>query len=463
VILADIKPLRVSPPYRRLWSGLTVSQLGQQMTAIAVAVQVYALTRSNFSVGLLGLVALVPMVVGGLYGGAIADVVDRKRLAIAASTGLAAASLVLAIQAYAGWHVLWLVYAMVGLQGLFFAVNNPSRNAMLPRLLPAELLTAANALSQLSFQLGLTVGPLLAGLIIGWFGLGAAYTVDVVSFLAALYALLRLPPMPVTPRGNVGSDLSRPRRATSEYAAGTPIHNPHGDTASAGRSAATGGQEDEVAQPVRSGSPWREAGLASVLEGLRFLRTRPNVLMTFLTDMCAMILAMPRALFPALAATRYGGGSRTVGLLTASIAIGSVICALFSGWTGRVRRQGLAVLIAVSMWGFAIAGFGVSPWLWLAVGCLAIAGAADMVSAVYRNTILQVATPDQLRGRLQGVFVVVVAGGPRLGDFTAGTVASLRTETFAAVTGGLLCVTVVWLLAARYRGFLAYDARHPTP
>lgn len=459
MILADIKPLRVSPPYRRLWSGLTVSQLGQQMTAVAVAVQVYALTRSNFAVGLLGLVALAPMVVGGLYGGAIADVVDRKRLAIAASTGLAAASLVLAIQAYAGWHVLWLVYAMVGLQGLFFAVNNPSRNAMLPRLLPPELLTAANALSQLSFQLGLTVGPLLAGVLIGWLGLGAAYTVDVVSFLAALYALLRLPPMPVTPRSRLGPPTSQRLRAAPPLAAATA--SGLGDQYT--ESAAPADEGDEVVEPARSVSPWREAGLASVLEGLRFLRTRPNVLMTFLTDMCAMILAMPRALFPALAATRYGGGSRTVGLLTASIAIGAVICALFSGWTGRVRRQGLAVLAAVSMWGLAIAGFGVSPWLWLAVGCLAIAGAADMVSAVYRNTILQVATPDQLLGRLQGVFVVVVAGGPRLGDFYAGTVASVRTETFAAVTGGLLCVTLVWLLAARYRGFLAYDARHPTP
>lgn len=408
MILADIRPLRASADYRRLWFGITVSQLGQQMTSVAVAIQVYALTESNFAVGLVGLVILGPMIVGGLYGGAIADAVDRRLLAIAASSGLAATSLVLAIQAYTDVRLLWLIYLMVGLQGLFFAVNNPTRNAMIPRLLPRDLLTAANALSQLSFQLGLTVGPLVAGVLIGWLGLAAAYTVDVVSFGAALYALVRLPPM-------------RPE---------------------------AGGMR---------------AGITSMLEGLSFLRTRTNVLMTFLTDMCAMVLAWPRALFPALAANVFGGGSRTVGLLTAAPAFGAVAGALLSGWTSAIRRQGLAVLIAVSLWGVAIVGFGLSMSLPLAVLFLAIAGAADVVSAVFRNTILQVATPDELRGRLQGVFIVVVAGGPRLGEFTAGTVASLRTEMFAAVTGGLLCVSLVWLLALRYRGFLSYDARHPTP
>ncbi len=429
MILADVRPLRVSPHYRRLWFGLTVSQLGQQMTGIAVAIQVYAMTESNFAVGLLGLVVLVPMVIGGLYGGAVADAVDRKLLAIAASAGWTAASLVLAIQWYAGWRLLWLIYTMVGLQGLFFAVNNPSRNAMIPRLLPVELLTAANALAQLSFQLGLTIGPLLAGLLIGWLGLGAAYVVDVATFAAALYALVRLPPMP-------------------------PERQPMPVMVSAASPAGSSGES----QPR-----WRRAGLRSVLEGLRFLRTRPNVLMTFLTDLCAMVFAMPRALFPALAAKVYGGGARTVGLLTASLAVGSVLSAMFSGWTSRIRRQGLAVVLAVSLYGLAIAAFGLSRWLWLAVTFLAIAGAADLVSAVYRNTILQVATPDELRGRLQGVFVVVVAGGPRLGDFTAGTVSSLSTETFAAVSGGLLCVTCVWLLAMHYRGFLGYDARNPIP
>jgi MFS family permease len=434
VILADIEPLRVSADYRRLWFGFTVSQLGQQMTTIAVAIQVYALTRSNFAVGLLGLVVLVPMVVGGLYGGAIADVMDRKLLAIAASSGLAATSLILAIQAYADWRSRWLIYAMVALQGLFFAVNNPTRNAMIPRLLPAEHITAANALAQLSFQLSLTIGPLLGGVLIGWLGLAAAYTVDVVSFLAALYALIRLPSMAPL------------RVEAAEAVSATAVPQAADDP------------PDAKALLVRP-----RAGLASVLEGLRFLRTRTNVLMTFLTDLCAMVFAMPRVLFPALAANVYGGGSRTVGLLAASIGFGAVIAAFFSGWTSRVRRQGLAVVLAVSAWGIGIAAFGLSPWLWLAVGCLAAAGAADLVSAVYRNTILQVATPDELRGRLQGVFIVVVAGGPRLGDFVAGSVASLRSEKFAAVMGGLLCVSLVWVLAARYRGFLRYDARHPEP
>lgn len=179
--------------------------------------------------------------------------------------------------------------------------------------------------------------------------------------------------------------------------------------------------------------------------------------------MCAMVLAQPRALFPAVAGGFYGGGTRTVGLLAAAPAFGAVAAALVSGWTGRVRRQGLAVLIAVTVWGGAVGLFGLSRALWVGVLFLAVAGWADMISAVFRNTILQVATPDELLGRLQGVFIVVVAGGPRLGDFTAGTVATLTSERVAIVAGGMACITVLWLLAVRYPGFARYDARHPQP
>ena len=204
-------------------------------------------------------------------------------------------------------------------------------------------------------------------------------------------------------------------------------------------------------------------GLASVLEGLRYLRTRPNVLMTFLVDMCAMVLAQPRALFPAIAISFYGGGTRTVGLLAASPAMGALVAFAASGWVGRIRRQGLAVMVCVLIYGAAIASLGLTRMLWLGVVLLALSGAADIVSSVYRNTILQVATPDAMRGRLQGVFIVVVAGGPRLGDFTSGSVASLSTESFAIVAGGCACMTGVVLLGLRYRGFARYDARHPVP
>ena len=407
-LLTDVAPLRASADYRRLWFGTSVSQLGQQMTAVALAIQVYAITRSSFAVGVVGICAFVPLVVFGLYGGAIADAVDRRVLALSASTGLWLLSIVLAVQALVGLDSVALLYVVAGLQAACYAVNNPARSAIIPRLLPAAMLPAANALSTASFNLGFTVGPLLGGVLIGWQGLAAAYLVDCATFTAALYALWRLPSVP--PLGEV-----------------------------------------------------RRAGLQSVLEGLRYLRTRPNVLMTFLVDLCAMVLAQPRALFPAIAGGFYGGGTRTVGVLAAAPAIGSLVAVVFSGSLSRVRRQGLAVMICVVLYGAAVAAFGFTRVLWLGVVMLAVSGAADMVSSVYRNTILQVATPDAMRGRLQGVFIVVVAGGPRLGDFTAGSVAAITTETFAVVSGGCACMVAVGLLAARYRGFARYDAVHPRP
>jgi Transmembrane secretion effector len=407
-LFTDITPLRVSADYRRLWVGLSVGQLGQQMTAVAVAIQVFDLTRSSFAVGVVGLCALVPLVVFGLYGGAVADAVDRRKLGLYASTGLWLLSIVLAAQAFLDIGSVALLYGVVAVQAACFAVNNPARSAIIPRLLPAELLPSANALSTASFNLGFTVGPLLGGVIYGAGGPGAAYGVDCVTFTAALYALWRLPPVP--PQGDV-----------------------------------------------------RRAGLASVLEGLRYLRTRPNVLMTFLVDLCAMVLAQPRALFPAVAGSFYGGGKTTIGLLSAAPAIGALTAVSLSGRIGRVRRQGRAVVLAVAAYGAAIAAVGFTRVLWLGVVLLAVSGGADMISSVYRNTVLQVATPDALRGRLQGVFIVVVAGGPRLGDFTAGSLASLTSETAAIVGGGSACVAGVALLATRYRGFLRYDAQSPQP
>jgi MFS family permease len=407
-LLTDVTPLRVSADYRRLWFGLTVGQLGQQMTTVAVIIQIYRLTGSSFAVGLVGIFAVVPLIVFGLYGGAVADAVDRRKLGLVASMGLWLLSIVLAIQAFAALDSVALLYGVVAVQSACYAVNNPARSAIIPRLLPPDMMPAANALSIASFNLGFTVGPLVGGVVIGWLGLAAAYTVDCVTFTAALYALWRLPPIP--PQGEL-----------------------------------------------------RRAGLSSVLEGLRYLRTRPNVLMTFLVDLCAMVLAQPRALFPAIALSFYGGGTSTVGLLAASPAIGALVAVAMSGWVGRIRRQGLAIMLCVIGYGAAVAGVGLTRTLWMGVLLLAVSGAADMVSSVYRNTILQVATPDEMRGRLQGVFIVVVAGGPRLGDFIAGSAATLTTETIAIVAGGVACMVGVILLGLRYRGFAHYDARHPVP
>jgi MFS family permease len=404
----DITPLRASRDYRRLWFGLSISQLGQQMTAVAVAIQVYDITGSSFAVGTVGLFALFPMIVFGLYGGAVADVMDRRLVGLVSALGLWLLSIVLAVQSVLDLRSVGLLYVVVALQSACFAVNNPARSAIIPRLLPPEMLPAANALSSATFNLGFTAGPLLGGLVIAASGFTAAYTVDCLTFTAALYGFWRLPPVP-----------------------------PQGET--------------------------RRAGLRSVMEGLQYLRTRPNVLMTFLVDMCAMVLAQPRALFPAVATSFYGGGTRTIGLLTAAPAIGSLVALLCSGWLGRIRRQGRAVMLCVIAYGASVALFGFTRALWLGVLFLAASGAADMVSSAYRTTILQVATPDEMRGRLQGVFVVVVSGGPRLGDFAAGTAATLTTNTIAIVGGGWACILGVLLLTARYRGFARYDSADPRP
>ncbi len=401
-VVADITPLRVSPAYRRLWFGLGVSNVGQQMTAVAVAWQVWVITGSSFMVGLVGGFALVPLVVFGLYGGAIADVHDRRRVMLWTSAGLALMSAVLLAQSLAAVGSVWLLYLVVALQSACFAVNNPARSAAVPRLVGLDLLPAANALQQVTWNLGFTLGPLLGGLLIASVGLGVVYAVDLVTFGAALYSVLRLPP--ILPEGAEG----------------------------------------------------RRAGFASVLEGLRFLRGRRDVLVTFLVDINAMVFGMPRALFPAVAGIFYAGGAGVAGLLSSAPAIGAVVGAVFSGWLGRVRRQGLAVLVAVSVWGLSIAVFGMVPVLWFGVLMLAIAGCADMVSAVFRTTILQTATPDALRGRLQGVFVVVVAGGPRLGDMESGAVASVFGERVSIVSGGLLCILGVVVLAAIFPSFVRY-------
>ncbi|MEV6212985.1 MFS transporter [Kitasatospora sp. NPDC051914] len=411
--LADIGPLRDHPDYRRVWFGQTVSSVGQQMTAVAVAVQVYDVTRSNFATGLVGLFSLVPLVTFGLWGGAIADTVDRRRLGLIGSAGLAAVSVLLAAQALLGLHAVALLYAAVALQAAFFALSSPARSSMIPRLVPREQLPAANALNTVSMNLGMTVGPMLGGVLIGAYGAQAAYLVDAVAFSATLYAMWRLPSMKPQSEGGDGAERK---------------------------------------------------GRASVLDGLRFLATRPNLRTSFLADLAAMIFGLPRALFPAIAVGFYGGGAGTVGLLVAAPAVGALAGALFSGWIGRVHRHGAAVLAAVAAWGLAIAAFGVVRDLWLGLALLAAAGCADTISMIFRNTIMQVAAPDDMRGRLQGIFIVVVAGGPRLGDFESGTVAALTSSvTVSVVTGGLACVAAVLLLAARRPAFLRYDSRRPTP
>ena len=377
-LLLDLTPLRSAPAYRRLWLGLSVSNLGTQFTVTAVGLQVYAITGSTFSVGVLGVCALVPLVLLGLYGGALVDVYDRRQVALIASIGLWVVSGLLALQAWLHLDSVALLYALVALQSAGFAVNNPARSAIIPRLVEPDLLPAANVLQTVSWNIAFVVGPLLGAFLVAGGDFGLAYTVDVVLFSAALWALWRLPDLP----------------------------------------------------PVEAveGAPTKR-GLASVLEGLRYLATRPNVRMTFVVDLTAMVLAMPRVLLPAVGVLWLGGGAATTGELSAAFAVGAVLAGLFSGSLVRVRHQGRVIVGSIVVFGLAVAAFGlvllgvgrtsptgvVVPALVLAFVFLALAGGADAVSSVFRQTILQAATPDAMRGRLQGVFIVVVAGGPAAG------------------------------------------------
>jgi MFS family permease len=379
--------------------GNAVSMFGYQFTAVAVPVQMYALTKSSLWVGLLGIAAFVPLVISSIWGGAVADAVDRRRLLLASSLLMWMVTLALLGQALAGLRSPVLLLGLTAVQAVAFAVSSPTRGAIVPRLVPREELAAANTLGTTGFNAAAVLGPLCAGLLIATSNVAVAYAVDALAFTVTLWATARLPDLPP-------SDAN-----------------------------ATSGWQD-------------------VRAGLAFILTAPVLLLSFAIDIGAMVLALPRSLFPEVAADRFGDGS--LGWLYASIAIGSVLAGLTSGWIGRVRRQGYALVVAVVCWGLAVAGAGLAHSLWLAVVMLALGGAADMISAVYRQTILQTVAPDGFQGRMQGIFFAVVAGGPRLGDLRAGGMADLTSPTFSWVTGGLAASAVAIGLAAVFPALRRY-------
>ncbi len=436
-LLIDTTPLQESPDFRRLWAGLGLSSLGTQLTLVAVGLEVYALTGSSFAVGGIGIAALVPLVITGLYGGAVLDVHDRRKVALSSAIVLWVVTALLALQAWLDVDQLWVLYALVAVQHGAYGINSPARTAIIPMLVPPRSLPAANALQTLVFNTTLMVGPVVGAMLVAHWDYEIAYTIDAAMFLAALWAMLRLPALPP----------------------GTVLYPHDGDA------------------PVVSTAPTRRPGLGAVVEGLRYLSTQPNVRMTFLVDLAAMVLAMPRVLFPAIGVVVLGGGESTTGLLTAAIAVGGVVAGLLSGGLTGIRRQGAMIVWSITVWGLGVAAFGavliaagrttpqhvIVPALVVALVALAVCGAADNVSAIFRQSILQTAAPDDMRGRLQGVFIVVVAGGPRAGDMWLGTQASWWGEGVAALVGGLSCIVVLWLLVRWQRGFLAYDAAHPTP
>jgi MFS family permease len=429
----DLSPLREAPPFARLWGARAVAGIGSQLTLVAVGLNVFALVRptegaasATFAVALTGVLALVPTVIAGLYGGMLADAFDRRTVALVSGIVSWLATLALAALSWTGSETVWSLYALTVLSATATTVLQAGESAATPRLLPARLLPAASALNGIAVGISITLGPGLAGVLVAAVGFQWCYTIDAVLFLATLAALLSLPRLP--PEGRV----ERP-------------------------------------------------GLASLATGVAFLRGAPNIRTSFVVDIVAMTFGQPRVLFPAVGAVLLGGGALTVGLLSAAFAIGALLSSVFSGRLGGVRRQGLAIERAIEVYGLCIALFGAvlalaaageatrllpNPagpvWVVLAAVLLAGAGAADNVSSIFRNTVLQTAAPDSMRGRLQGVFIVVVTGGPRVGDLYAGVLAATGLLFLPPLAGGVLIIALVALIVRR-RGFLAYDARHPTP
>jgi predicted MFS family arabinose efflux permease len=407
-LVIDLAPLRRSRDLRLLIGGQLVSVLGTQMTGVAVSYQVYRLTRSSLDVGLVSLAVLLPLVAGALAGGAAADALDRRRLMLAVTVLMAACSAGLAVNAGAATS-LWPLYVLpalaAGLSGFFDA----ALSAVIPNLVSRSDLATANAMFQAVFQLSLVAGPSAAGLLLAGTGIQFVYWIDVASYAAAIVSVLLMTPQP---------PASAPRPA----------------------------------RPARSPRP-RRLGVRSLAEGLRFTRGRQAIQGAYLIDLNATFFGLPRALFPALAATRFGGGASALGFLYAAPGAGALLGALTTGWVGRVRRQGRAVIIAVVVWGAAIAAFGVVTWLAAALALLAIAGWADVISAVFRNAIIQLSVPDAMRGRLMGLQIAVVTGGPRLGDVESGAVAAAFGDTVSAVSGGLACVAGALVLARLLPGF----------
>jgi predicted MFS family arabinose efflux permease len=397
-LLVDLAPLRHSRDFRFLFSGQLVSTIGTNLTAVAVPYQVYEITRSSLDVGLVSLAQLVPLVVFSMVGGVVADTHDRRRVLMLTELLMALSSTGLAVNGGLRHPALWPLFLLTAASGGLTGFDRPAFNAAIPRLVPAGDLMAAYSLWQVQFQVGIVVGPALAGLILAGGGTATVYWVDVATFLVSFVSVAAQHPQ-------------------------TPLRH-----------------------AVSLG--WR-----AVVEGFSYVRDHQAIQGVYLLDIDAMVFGMPRALFPALGIMVFHGGARAVGFLYAAPGVGALIGALTTGWAKSIRRQGRAVIVAVAVWGGAIAVFGLVRVLWIALVLLALAGWADVVSAVFRNTILQTAVPDSLRGRLSALQIAVVQGGPRLGDLEAGAVADAFGATFSVVSGGVACVVGAMLLAGALPGF----------
>jgi len=404
-IAVDIRPLRSSRAFRRLWFGTGISAIGSQITTVAIPFQLYDETRSTLLVGLLGIAALVPLLIVPIYGGAVADAVDRRRMLLVSDVALLLVTVGLLVNALLPDPQIWALYAGETLGTAAYGFQRPARNALTPKLVGEEQLLAAIAVEDVVFQLARVAGPAMAGILIAAVGLPAAYGIDAVTFSASMLAIWLLPRLPPA------HDADRP-------------------------------------------------SLKSILDGFKYVVHRKVLLGIFVVDTNAMVFGMPRALYPAFA-DKLGGGPGILGFMYAAPFAGALLASLTSGWMGAVRRQGLAVCIAAAGWGVAIALVGLANALWVALVFLAVAGASDYISAVLRGNILLTVTPDTMRGRLSGIELAQVAGAPEIGNVEAGIVASLAGVRASIVSGGLLSVAGTAVCALVFPALRHYDARNP--
>ena len=403
-VVMDLAPLRRHGDFRLLFVGQFVSQLGTMVRVVALPFHVYALTRSSLAVGLLGVAQLGPLLLTALAGGALADAVDRRRMVQVTEAALALGSAALTANALLARPHLWLLYVVAGAMAAINGLQEPSLNAMIPRLVDPDELPAAAALQSFKGSVSMIAGPAAGGALLAAAGVPATYAVDAASFLVSLVALALMRPMPPPPRKG-------------------------------------------------------RLRLGAVLEGLRYAKSRPELIGTYVVDVVAVFFGVPTALFPAIAEGL--GGAGVLGLLYAAPAVGALAATLTSGWTRRVHRHGLAILLAAGAWGAALAAFGLTRNLVVALFCLALAGAADMVSGLFRMTIWNQTIPDALRGRLASIELLSYMTGPLLGDAESGAVAALAGVRFSAISGGVLCVVGVVVVAVLLPGFRRYSSRSP--
>ncbi len=398
-ILVDVTPLRDSRDFRLLFGGQLISMLGTQLTVVAIPFQVYKMTHSSLQVGAISLAQLIPFIFGAILAGPLGDSHDRRRMMLWTAAAMALTSGTLAFNASVGHPSLLALYLVSSTAAALAGFSNTARMASTPGLVERRHISAAAAMMQITFQLGTVVGPALSGLLLG-LGLPLVFGIDAGTFVVAAFATFLMQPIP-----------------------------PTGD---------------------QSLSPWESAK-----EGMRYLRSRKALQGVYLIDINAMVFGMPRALFPAMAGSVFGGGTITLGFLYAAPGVGALIGAVTTGWITSIKRQGRAVIVAVLAWGGAIAVFGLVHVLWVALIMLAVAGWADVISAVLRNTILQSTTPEHFRSRMSSIQMAVVQGGPRLGDMEAGGVATVTSLEFSVVSGGLACIA-----GALFLGFFLRDFRN---